>query len=101
MSLPLPSLPFPLPPGPFDRFGFTAAETIVAGFVLAGFCNKDIAQRLGKAEATVKNQIAGLLHKSGAQNRTHFVAGVYRELLAQAKQGEQWSPARAESVSSS
>jgi DNA-binding NarL/FixJ family response regulator len=46
-------------------------EHRVLGGVIDGLTNRQIGQRLGVAEQTVKNQVASLLGKLGARHRTH------------------------------
>ena len=46
-----------------------------------GQCNKRIAQRLGKSEFTVRNQLVGLFKKIKVSNRTQ-AAGWYLEHMA-------------------
>jgi hypothetical protein len=43
----------------------------VLGGVIDGLTNRQIDQRLGLAERTVKNQVASQLSKLGARHRTH------------------------------
>lgn len=54
----------------------TAAECRVLELLGAGYSNKEIASRLGKAEATVKNQVASILHKLGAPTRARLIASL-------------------------
>jgi two-component system response regulator DevR len=46
-------------------------EHRVLGGVIDGLTNRQIGQRLGLADQTVKNHVASLLHKLGARHRTH------------------------------
>jgi two-component system, NarL family, response regulator DevR len=54
----------------------TAAECRVLEFLGAGYSNKEIAVRLGKAEPTVKNQVAAILRKLGAPTRARLIAAL-------------------------
>lgn len=82
MQLSRPQRSFPLSVGHVERFDLTRAEEKIAGYLLAGFSNKEIAEQVGRCEATVKNQIARILAKSGTESRVQFIAGVFQELLA-------------------
>jgi two-component system, NarL family, response regulator len=53
----------------------SARELDVLRLICKGMANKDIAARLGIAENTVKNHVAAILDKLGAQDRTQ--AAVY------------------------
>lgn len=53
----------------------SARELDVLRLICKGLANKDIAGRLGIAENTVKNHVAAILDKMGAQDRTQ--AAVY------------------------
>ena len=59
----------------------TPAERRVALHVLQGWSNKEIANRFGRAEATVKHQIACVLKKVGAPSRGRFVALYYAQFI--------------------
>jgi two-component system NarL family response regulator len=49
----------------------TPREIDVLKLIAKGFSNKQIGERLGIAEATVKNHVVSLLGKLGVQDRTH------------------------------
>jgi two-component system, NarL family, response regulator len=51
----------------------TPREIDVLKLIAKGFSNKQIGDRLGIAEATVKNHVVSLLGKLGVQDRTHAV----------------------------
>jgi two-component system, NarL family, response regulator len=53
----------------------SARELDVLRLICKGFANKEIASRLGIAEHTVKNHVANILDKMGAEDRTQ--AAVY------------------------
>lgn len=57
----------------FERLGLTAAETRVLAFVAQGLSNPEIALALGKAEGTVRAQVAAILHKLKVRNRIEAV----------------------------
>jgi DNA-binding NarL/FixJ family response regulator len=48
----------------------------VLEFLGAGYSNKEIATRLGKAEPTVKNQVAAILRKLGQPTRARLLAAL-------------------------
>lgn len=51
----------------------TAREVEVLRLVAAGYSNREIAQALGTAEGTVKNQASSVLSKLGVRDRTRAV----------------------------
>jgi DNA-binding CsgD family transcriptional regulator len=55
-----------------DRTGFnlTPTQRVVADYLAEGVSNKEIANRLGICEGTVKVHVKGLLAKLGVSNRT-------------------------------
>ena len=57
----------------FPQIALTARETEVLGWVAEGLGNKEIADRLGTASGTVKNQIQTILGKLKAADRTQAV----------------------------
>jgi DNA-binding NarL/FixJ family response regulator len=50
------------------------AERVVLEYIRRGLTNREIAAALGKAEATVKNQVAACLHKCGVPTRGRLMA---------------------------
>lgn len=61
------------PVGPLtDRL--SPAERVVLHFLAQGLSNREIANVLGKSEATVKNQVSACLRKSGVPTRTRLLA---------------------------
>jgi two-component system response regulator DevR len=63
--------------------GLTAQERRVLELIAQGRSNRQIAQDMSLAEATVKNYVSNLLSKLGMQRRTE--AGVYAAVLAERK----------------
>jgi DNA-binding NarL/FixJ family response regulator len=57
----------------FPQIALTPRETEVLAFVAEGLGNKEIADRLGTAAGTVKNQIQTILAKLKASDRTQAV----------------------------
>jgi DNA-binding NarL/FixJ family response regulator len=57
----------------FPQLALTPRETEVLAFVAQGLGNKEIADRLGTASGTVKNQIQTILAKLKASDRTQAV----------------------------
>lgn len=51
----------------------TVREAEVVGLMAAGYSNREIAQALGTAEGTVKNQVSSILAKFGVRDRTRAV----------------------------
>jgi DNA-binding NarL/FixJ family response regulator len=56
--------------------GLTGAEKHVLELIGEGMSNREIGERLGVAEKTVKNHVTGLLSKMGFQRRTQAAAWV-------------------------
>jgi len=52
----------------------TPAEQRVCELLLTGQSNKEIASELGRAEATIKNQVASILRKHGVPSRARLLA---------------------------
>ena len=68
LSKPLPSR------GTEDRtFGLTARELEITGAVVAGYTNKDIAQKFSISEHTVKNHLTNIFDKLGVSNRLELM----------------------------
>ena len=60
----------------------TPAERLVAVHVAQGLSNKEIASVFGRAEPTVKNQVATALRKFGLQSRCQLIVLLLRGELA-------------------
>ncbi|MBA4137224.1 MAG: hypothetical protein C0518_07900 [Opitutus sp.] len=52
----------------------TAAEQRVCDLLLRGLSNKEIASELGRAEPTIKNQVAAVLRKHAVPSRARLLA---------------------------
>ncbi len=62
------------PPGAAPRqAGLTAAEAMVLQLLAEGLDNRSIAERLGKSEKTVRNQVSVVLSKLGVQSRAQAI----------------------------
>lgn len=59
-------------PTPNIDFGLTTREDEIARYISRGLTNAEIANLLGTSRATVKNQVATILRKSGVANRTEL-----------------------------
>jgi DNA-binding NarL/FixJ family response regulator len=59
-----------------DEPALTLRERQVLDLITEGLTNRQIGERLGLAEKTVKNYVSGLLAKLGMERRTQ--AAVYR-----------------------
>lgn len=53
---------------------FTPKESEVMSLLTQGLSNKEIAQRLGNTEGTVKSHVSSILEKVGAKNRLDLLA---------------------------
>jgi DNA-binding NarL/FixJ family response regulator len=56
------------------RAALTPAEQRVLHMVQLGLSNKEIASALGRAEPTIKNQVASCLRKFGVPSRARLMA---------------------------
>ena len=56
-----------------EKSPLTARELEVVRLIAVGLRNRDIANALGTAEGTVKNQASSILKKLGVRNRTRAV----------------------------
>ena len=61
-------------PSSHQLVGLTPAEQVVVTYLRQGLSNKEIATALGKAEATVKNQVSSCLAKLGVSTRMRLIA---------------------------
>jgi DNA-binding NarL/FixJ family response regulator len=61
--------PRPEAGGRRQEFGLSARETEVIALIVAGFNNKDIADKFGISEHTVKHHLTNILDKLGVSNR--------------------------------
>jgi two-component system, NarL family, nitrate/nitrite response regulator NarL len=65
------------------RFGLTARELEITGAVVAGFRNREIAEKLSLSEDTVKHHLSNIFDKVGASNRLELALfAVHHRLLA-------------------
>jgi DNA-binding NarL/FixJ family response regulator len=67
-------LPAAGPRSAAEQSALTAAERRVCELMLRGLSNKEIASALGRAEATIKNQVAAVLRKHGVPSRARLLA---------------------------
>jgi two-component system nitrate/nitrite response regulator NarL len=64
------------------KFGLTARELEITGAVVAGFRNKEIAQKFSLSEDTVKHHLSNIFDKVGASNRLELALfAVHHRLL--------------------
>jgi two-component system nitrate/nitrite response regulator NarL len=65
----------PQPSGSKARpdFGLTPREREVVGLIVAGYTNKDLAQKLSISEQTVKHHLTNIFDKLGVSNRLELV----------------------------
>jgi DNA-binding NarL/FixJ family response regulator len=69
------SLAAPMRPAPDgdSLADLTPAELHVAGLVAEGLSNKEVSTALGRAESTVKHQVAAAMRKLGLQSRCQLI----------------------------
>jgi DNA-binding NarL/FixJ family response regulator len=64
------------------RFGLTARELEITGAVVAGFRNREIAEKFSLSEDTVKHHLSNIFDKVGASNRLELALfAVHHRLL--------------------
>ena len=63
----------PLPNPPSDSLGLTPRELELAGLVVSGLRNRDVAARLGISEGTTKLHLYNVYKKLGVANRVELV----------------------------
>jgi DNA-binding NarL/FixJ family response regulator len=52
----------------------TPAEERLMPYLLAGLANKEVADRVGRAESTIKHQTSSILRKFGVCSRARLIA---------------------------
>jgi DNA-binding NarL/FixJ family response regulator len=72
----------PSQPQPEPAHRLTRRELDVIGLLVEGLSNREIAERLGLSEQTVKNHIARIMAKVEVRNRVELVLYAVRERLA-------------------
>jgi len=69
------------PTDPDSNNRITARELEAIELVVSGLSNREIAQRLGLSEQTVKNRTARIMDKLEVRNRVELVLHAIRERL--------------------
>lgn len=64
----------PAAPARVESADLTPAEQRVCELVLQGLSNKEISSVLGRAEPTIKNQVASVLRKHRVPSRARLIA---------------------------
>jgi DNA-binding NarL/FixJ family response regulator len=75
----LATLPHAKQPLPLRSSTLTPRQSEVLALVIEGLANKEIAERLSLAEATVKVHITAILRAYGVNNRTKAISAARRE----------------------
>ena len=63
------------------RIRFTAREREIVTLILEGCSNREIAERFGTAERTIKNQLTTIYAKCGVKNRLQLATRVHNKQL--------------------
>jgi DNA-binding NarL/FixJ family response regulator len=63
----------PSPPRAVRDAGLTPAEAAILDLVAEGLDNRAIAERLGKSEKTVRNQLSAIFDKLGVHSRSQAI----------------------------
>jgi DNA-binding NarL/FixJ family response regulator len=72
----------PKEPAPRQTFGLTSRELEVLSIVVAGYTNKEIAQKFLVSEDTVKHHVSSIFNKVGASNRVELTLfAIHHRLL--------------------
>jgi len=53
----------------FEAFGLTPRELEIISAIVAGYTNKDIAEKLSLSQETVKHHLSHIFDKAGVSNR--------------------------------
>jgi len=64
-----------------DNFGLTKRELQIVSGVVSGRANKEIAERFGIAEDTVKHHLSNIFDKTGVSTRVELVVFSIRHNL--------------------
>lgn len=74
--------------GATKTFGLTRREMQIVSTVVAGYANKDIAQRFSLSEDTVKHHLSNIFDKVGASNRLELALfAIHHRLVEEAGPG--------------
>ncbi|MBU0928148.1 MAG: response regulator transcription factor [Spirochaetes bacterium] len=64
-----------------ERYGLTASDLRIVGYIVKGMSNKEIADADRCSEGTVKNRVSSILSKTGLQARTQIAVRAIKEGL--------------------
>jgi len=71
-----------------SKFGLTRRELDVLPFVVAGLTNKEIADKHGLSEETIKHHLTNIFDKTGASNRLELAVFALHHQLVPSASGE-------------
>ena len=70
-----------------NKFGLTRRELDVLPFVVAGLTNKEIADKHGLSEETIKHHLTNIFDKTGASNRLELAMfAIHHQLVSSASE---------------
>jgi len=67
---------------PFRKFGLTPREAEIVAEIVKGLTNKELAEKLGISEDTIKRHLSNIFDKVGASHRLELVLFAFHHKLA-------------------
>lgn len=66
---------------PFRKFGLTPRESEIVAEIVKGLTNKELAEKLGISEDTIKRHLSNIFNKTGASHRLELVLFAFHHKL--------------------